>query len=252
MRNISIIPIKTPIIKEGDDVVSIIIDNIPVKLRKGDVLVVATKPLLLAYSKYFSAESCSLDVSAEAKKIAKEYELDEVISELIVRYSDAILGGTKGFILSNVDGVVLPNGGIDRKNIGRNRYALPYIVVKEKAREFYSKIYKLYGVRIGVIISDSSVYPLRLGTRAIAVVTYGFIPVRKYVGSLDLYGVSIRYTYMNIADELASAAHLAMGEGDERVPAALIRGVEVNLVDRDTTYMTKIDPDMCVFKKLYT
>jgi len=252
MKNISIIPIKTPIIKEGDDPVSIIIDNIPVKPREGDVLVVATKPLLLAYSKYFDARNRDLEISAEAKELAEDYELDEVTSELIVRYSDEILGGTKGFVLSDVEGVVLPNGGIDRKNIGRKKYALPYTAVKDKAKEFYSKIFKLYGVRIGVIISDSSVYPLRLGTRAIAVVTYGFIPVRKYVGDLDLYGVSIKYTYMNIADELASAAHLAMGEGDERVPAALIRGVEVSLVDKNTTSMAKIDRNKCIFRKLYT
>ena len=252
MRNISIIPIKTPIIKEGDDPVSIIINNIPVKLKEGDILVVATKPLLLAYSKYFDVKKSGLEVSAEAKKLAEEYELDKVASELIVRYSDEILGGTKGFVLSNVGGVVLPNGGIDRKNIGRKKYALPYTAIKDKAKEFYSRIYELHGVRIGVVISDSSVYPLRLGTRAIAVVTYGFIPVKKYIGGLDLYGVNIRYTYMNIADELASAAHLAMGEGDEGVPAALVRGVEVSLLDKDTTYMTKIDKDRCIFRKLYT
>jgi len=244
-----LIPIKTGIINEGDDPIDLIIDRLPLNVKEGDVLAVATKPLLKAYSKYIMLEEVSSD--KYSIKLAEKYGNKSSLAALIIKYSDKILGGVKGFILSIVDGVILPNAGVDRKNVGVNRYALPFVEIKDKAREFYYRVLERYQVRIGVILVDSTIFPLRLGTRAIAVAIYGFIPIKNYIGTEDLYGVKIKYTYMNIADEMASAAHLVMGEGDEGIPAVLIRGYNINLIDKDTSDMAKIKFKDCLYNKLY-
>lgn len=251
MRTIRIIPVKTKLIREGDNAVKIIIDSIPVKLRNKDVLVVATKPLLNACSRTVDFSSINLKVSAPAKKLAEKYRLNPILSELILRFSNGVYGGSAGYVLANINGIILPNGGIDRKNVGKHRYALPYLFIREKAKEIHDHTWRRFRVRVGVIISDSTLYPLRLGTRAVAVVVYGFIPVVKYADNMDLYGEQIEVTYLNIADEIASAAHLVMGEGRELVPAAIIRGLNIKLVDRYTCEMAKLDPKQCIFNKLY-
>lgn len=251
MSTIRIIPVKTRLIQEGDDAVRVIVDSIPVKPRNKDVLVVATKPLLKAYCKTVDISSTDIKVSALAKEMAKRYKLNPVLMELVLRHSNGIYCGVDGFVLANINGIILPNGGIDKKNIGREKYALPYSSIKEKARDFYNYIRKKFGVRVGVIISDSTLYPLRLGTRAVAVVVYGFIPLIKYVDKVDLYGERIRVTYLNIADEMASAAHLVMGEGCEKVPATLIRGLDIKLINKYTCDMLKLGPNKCIYNKLY-
>lgn len=251
MDEVKIIPIKTRLIREGDDAIKIIVDSIPVKPRNKDVIVVATKPLLKAYSKTVDISKINIEVSDSARKIASEYKLHPILSELIIRYTSGIYGGVDGFVLANIDGILLPNGGIDHKNIGKETYALPYVFIKDKAREIYNYIRDKYGVAVGVVISDSTLYPLRLGTRAVAVVIYGFTPVVRYTGNLDLYGEKIKVTYLNIADELASAAHLVMGEGAEGVPATLIRGLDIKMVEEYTCDRAKLGPNQCIYNKLY-
>jgi len=48
-----------------------------------------------------------------------------------------------------------------------------------------------------------------------------------------------------------SATYLVMGEGSGSIPAALVKGVNVELVDRDTSEYAKIPKDLCIYNKLY-
>ncbi len=247
--SISVYGVRTRVINAGDDPIEIILSSLPIEPNKGDVLVIATKPLLAAYSKHMSIDNIT-STSRLAKVLSEKYTIDPSIAELITRYSSKIYGGVKGFILTNVGGIILPNAGIDHKNIRHGSCSLPYTMLQNVAKEFYYAILRRYGVRVGIVISDSTLFPLKRGTRAIAVYTYGFIPIKKYVGRRDLFGKDIKYTYLNIADEIASAAHLVMGEGDEATPAALVRGVEIELYEDDTTDMMKLNEHECIYTEL--
>jgi len=246
---ICVYPIRTGLIKRGDDPISKILDNIPIEINERDVLVISSKPLLIAYNKTIDLNN--VKYSDRGLDLAYKYDIDPRFGELIISYSDRIYGGVSEAILTEVDGIIIANAGIDRKNVGGGELALPFTELKGIAKKFYDEIFKRFGVRVGVIITDSMVSPLRKGTKAVAVYIYGFKPVKDYRGVKDLYGRVIRYTQFALADSIASAAHLVIGEGAESIPAALVKGVDIELVDKDTTDEIKVGRDECIYRELY-
>jgi len=76
--------------------------------------------------------------------------------------------------------------------------------------------------------------PLRIGTTSIALAVSGFKPIIDYKGTKDIYGKKVQITSQAVADDLASAAHILMGESIEKVPLVLIRNAPV--VFNDNTY----------------
>ncbi len=98
---------------------------------------------------------------------------------------------------------------------------------------------------------DSSVAPLRLGTRGVALGAAGFKPISDRRGERDLFQKPLLITRHAVADDLASVAHLVMGQADERTPAALIRGAPVDFVGSASIDEMKISPDKCVYMKAF-
>ena len=248
---IKIIPIKTGLITYGEDPIKIIISKIKRDLLDDrDVIVVSSKPLLIGYKLTLNIEE--IKAGSYAMKLSKKYKLDSSLAEVISRYSTHIYGGVEKSLLTEVNNTIIPNAGIDRKNAPPHQVTLPFSVLAGKAEEIYNRIRRKFGVRIGVIISDSTVYPLRLGTRSIAVYTYGFHPLIDFRGKKDLYGKTIEYTLMAYADEIASAAHLILKEGREGIPAAIIKGLDIELIEKETTNVLQIDKKKCLFNKIYS
>jgi F420-0:gamma-glutamyl ligase len=79
-----------------------------------------------------------------------------------------------------------------------------------------------------------------------AIGTAGLEPVIDVRGRPDLYGKPLKITYRAIADQLASAAQVVMGEAGERIPVAVVREAEVELVDKPRT-SPKIPPSRCIY-----
>ena len=247
---IRIIPIKTGLITYGEDPIKIITSKIKRDLLDDkDVIVVSSKPLLVGYKLTLNIEG--IKAGLYAMKLSETYKLDPSLAELISRYSTHIYGGGEKALLTEVDSTIIPNAGIDRKNAPLNQVTLPFSALAGKAKEIYNEVRRKFGVRIGVIISDSTVYPLRLGTRSIAVYTYGFHPLIDFRGKKDLYGKTIKYTLMAYADEIASAAHLILKEGGEGIPAAIVKGLDIELIEEETTNALYIDKKKCLFNKIY-
>ena len=79
--------------------------------------------------------------------------------------------------------------------------------------------------RIGVVVADSVGRAWREGTVGLAIGVSG-IPARlDRRGEPDLFGRELHVTEVGIADSIASAASIVMGEGAEGQPAALVRGL---------------------------
>ncbi len=89
--------------------------------------------------------------------------------------------------------------------------------------------------RLGVLIADSRVLPLRWGTTGVALGWSGFEGLRNYIGKPDIFGRKLKMTKANIADGLAAAAVLMMGEGREQTPLALIEGAPVVFREKELT-----------------
>ena len=69
-----------------------------------------------------------------------------------------------------------------------------------------------YGKRTGVLIVDSHVTPLRRGTVGTSIGLAGMMPIEDCRSEKDLYGKEIHVATQALADDLASTAHLIMGE----------------------------------------
>lgn len=117
---------------------------------------------------------------------------------------------------------LVATAGIDESN-GDGYYILwPKNPQKSanKIREYLVKRFKLK--RVGVVITDSKTTPLRWGVSGFAIAHSGFAAIKDYIGKPDIFGRKLEYTKLNIADSLAASAVLAMGEGNEQTPIAVI------------------------------
>jgi F420-0:gamma-glutamyl ligase len=102
---------------------------------------------------------------------------------------------------------------------------------------------------VGIIIADSRTTPLRLGTVGCALATYGFLSILDERGKKDLFGRPMHITVRAIADQLATAAEIVMGETDEMIPFAIIRGFPMIRISKDEEMdlNTLISPEECMF-----
>lgn len=246
---IKMYPIKMDVVTEKDDFIEKLIEAMPLKPVNSDVIVISSKPLFISYGSVVNLDD--ITPSGAALETASRYNLDPRYVQLIFERSERVLGGVEGVLLTIVDRVALPNGGIDYKNSPGDTVVVPLHNVRHIARRIYYRIKDRYGVKVGIVISDSFISPLRMGTRAIAIASFGFNPIIDYRGRADLFGREIRFTLQSLGDDLACAAHILMGEADETVPGVLIRGANLELIEEDTTDMLKIPYDKCLYNRLY-
>jgi len=165
-----------------------------------------------------------------------------------LKEADEVLSGVPRILLTLKNKMLMPNAGIDHSNAPPNHVILlpkdPW-VSSEKAR---SVVMKRFGRKIGVLLMDSRVMPLRMGTIGLALGVAGFEPLEDLRGEPDLYGKVLLLTLRAIADDLASAAQIIMGEAAEGNPGVLVRGAPIKMTDkpvnRDSMY---IPPEECLY-----
>jgi coenzyme F420-0:L-glutamate ligase/coenzyme F420-1:gamma-L-glutamate ligase len=86
------------------------------------------------------------------------------------------------------------------------------------------KIETASNTRIGVLIIDSHGRAWREGTVGTAIGISGLPGLLDLRGQPDLFGFRLRITQVGVADELAGAASLVMGQAAEGTPAVHARG----------------------------
>ena len=128
-------------------------------------------------------------------------------------------------ITETKQGLVCANAGIDQSNVPGNTVAAILPEDSDRsAQTIRQDILKISGKEVAVIISDTHGRPLRKGEINIALGTSGLKPLRDRRGEKDLFGYTIRLKRTAIADELASAAELVIGQANEGIPVAIVRG----------------------------
>ncbi len=200
-----VVPIRTRIFIEGEDLVDFICAHVP-ELREGSIVAVTSKIVALAEGRTVPA-SVDKDTLIQEES---EYALKTALVWLTIK-----------------DGSVLANAGIDESNAQGVYILLPKdsFASAEKIR---TSLMHHYGFStLGVLITDSRTAPLRSGVTAVGLGWAGFKGVRDYVGAKDLFGRTFKYERVNVADGLATAAALVMGEGAESQPLAVITGAPV-------------------------
>ncbi len=216
-----------PLVKRGDDLAGLILDALPrsgVQLESGDVLVLAQK--IVSKSEGRSIELSSIDASPEAKDLAEKTNKDERLVEVILRESRRVVRWRKDvLVVEHRLGWVLANAGVDASNVGdEGRVLLLPENPDASCEALRQSLKRATGLDIAVVINDSWGRAWRLGTIGTALGVAGIPALVDLRGEPDLFGRKLRSTDVAVADELASAASLLMGQAGEGHPVVLARG----------------------------
>ncbi len=195
-------PITTRIFKEGESLIGFITEHL--KHLKEDSLVVVTSKIVAL------SERRTAMVDNEETK------------ENMIRSESEFAVQTRYVWLTVKDGMVMANAGIDESNADGKLILLPKDSF-QSAHLLRTALQRHFGVnRLGVLITDSRTMPLRAGVVGVALGYAGFRGIRDYRGTPDIFGRKFHFSRTDVADSLATAAVLVMGEGSEQRPLAII------------------------------
>lgn len=199
------------------------------EILDSDILVLSSKYVSISEGRFLDLQT--VKPTRRGSALARRLSMDVRMAELVVRESEDILGGVPHFALSLKDGSLAPNAGIDRSNFFPGFVTLYPRNPFRSAEDLRITIEQKTSKKVGVVLSDSRLQPLRLGTTGIAVGVSGFEPVKDERGRTDLFGNTLKVTQRNLADDLSSAAQILMGETDEGVPIVDVRDSKISLTD---------------------
>lgn len=224
-------PIKTGIFRENENLFSFILKYVK-KIPENSVLVVTSKIVALA----------------EGRTVEYKNQLQK--TKLIKQESDFALK-TKLTWLTIKDGMVMSSAGIDESNAKGKLILLPKDSF-QSADLIRKKLKKIFKVKkLGVLITDSRIFPLRAGVVGIALGYAGFQGLKNYIGKKDIFGRVFKMSKMDIADSLATSAVLCMGEGKEQQPLALISQAPVEFVEKINKKELIINPKDDLYLPLF-
>jgi coenzyme F420-0:L-glutamate ligase/coenzyme F420-1:gamma-L-glutamate ligase len=217
-----------PIVKVGDDLAAVILAGLRAsdrRLAAGDIIVIAQKIVSKAEGR--TVDLRTVVPSARAVILAKATEKDARIVELILSESTDVLRHRPGaLIVVHRLGMVLANAGIDQSNVGGDEQALLLPLDPDRTcGEIRRALAAATGVDVGVMIIDSIGRAWRNGTIGTAIGLSGLPGLLDLRGTPDLFGRKLETTEVGLADELAAAASLVMGQAGEGCPVVLARGV---------------------------
>lgn len=223
--------IKTRVFKPNENILLFIEKYLP-KITERSVIVITSKIVALSEGRF-------------VKKI------NEKTKEKLIKSESEFVLQTKYVCLTIKDGVVMANAGIDESNANGTLILLPKDSFKAavKIRNYFKKRYQLKN--LGVVITDSRCLPLRAGITGVALGYVGFNGLKDYRKRLDIFGHPFQYSRVDVADSLATAAVLCMGEGDEQKPLAIIYNAPIEYSDRLNRDELKIDIKEDIYKPMF-
>jgi coenzyme F420-0:L-glutamate ligase/coenzyme F420-1:gamma-L-glutamate ligase len=249
MKAIEIIPVeKLPLISKGDRIEELIVNAAKKQgtpIQEKDIIIITHKIVSKTEGDILNLDAVS--PSEKAKDIARKTGKDPAFVEAVLRETKEIVRmGPNSLITENRSGVICANAGIDKSNIeGEKTIALLPRNPDESARRIRNDIKRLTGHEVAVIISDTHGRPLRMGEINVAIGVAGIKPTRDRRGEKDLFGYVLHVKQTAVADELASAAELVIGQANEGIPVAIIRGYTYNATEtassRDLTRPREVD-----------
>ncbi|MEM3162186.1 MAG: coenzyme F420-0:L-glutamate ligase [Candidatus Bathyarchaeia archaeon] len=237
MHTIQIIGVKgLPLINPGDNLAQLICEAAEKQgtpIQDGDVLVITHVAVSKAEGHIVNLNE--VKPSWFAKTFAELYDKDPAIIEVVLREAKGIIRMFDGKIITETrHGFICANSGVDKSNVPENYVALLPKDPDASAQRIRQEIRKLTGRDVAVIISDTHGRPFREGEINVAIGVAGLKPIRDRRGEKDLFGYTLRVKQTAIADELASAAELVIGQAAEGIPAAIIRGYKFTPSEEST------------------
>jgi coenzyme F420-0:L-glutamate ligase / coenzyme F420-1:gamma-L-glutamate ligase len=219
-----------PEVRAGNDVGALIGDALgrtpsALPLTDADVLVVTQKIVS-------KAEGATVDLTGvvpgpAAVEFARQYDRDARQVQVVLDQAVRVVRMDNGVLITETaHGFVCANGGVDASNVGSASGSMVTLLPRDpdaSAHAIRTSIRDRFGVDVPVIVSDSFGRPWRWGIVDVAIGLSGLRPLDDLRGAPDADGRTMRSTVRAVADELASAAELALGKAAGR-PVALVRG----------------------------
>ncbi len=225
---IEVLPLADlPEIRPGDDLATLLagaMAGLPGGARAKDILVVTQKIVSKAENLFVDLETVEPD--DESRALAEKTRKDPRLVALILRESTAVVRAIPGVLITrHVSGCVMANGGIDQSNLGPGGDERVLLLPRDPDAAAARLRGALGDHAPALIISDSFGRPWRVGVTNVAIGAAGFPALVDRRGALDRGGRPMAVTQIALADLAAAAAGLIMGEADEGVPAAIVRGL---------------------------
>lgn len=224
--------INIPLIRRDDNLADIVLKSLRetgLELRDNDILVFAQKIVSKAEGR--SVNLATISPSPRAIELAEKSEKDPRIVELMLQESREVLRVRAGTIIVEHNlGFICANAGIDHSNVaGAGNPSEEWVLLLPKDADhscelIRKEIESTTKKNIGVVIIDSHGRAWRNGTVGVAIGMAGVPAVLDKRGDKDLFGYTLRVTVIGVADELAAAASLVMGQASEGLPVVHVRG----------------------------
>ncbi|MBS0236358.1 MAG: coenzyme F420-0:L-glutamate ligase [Proteobacteria bacterium] len=203
--------IKLPHLKAGFDLLSVLDAHIT-HIAEGTVIAIASKIISISESRIVSR-----------KKTSKIDLIKQEAESVLTEPQNSLFPET---MLTIKHGLVVPCAGIDESNCADDSYVLYPVDPMGSAETIWRHLRQQHKVKAcGVLITDSTVVPLRRGVIGVGLAWCGFAAIHDYRGQQDCFGRELRMTAINNVDALATAATLVMGEGAESTPVAILQDI---------------------------
>jgi coenzyme F420-0:L-glutamate ligase/coenzyme F420-1:gamma-L-glutamate ligase len=230
---LSLTPLQNiPLIRQNDNLADILLKSLQetnIKLQDDDIIVIAQKVVSKSEGRLINI--ASVIPSERALELAEKSKKDPRIVELMLQESNEVLRVRVGtIIVEHKLGFVCANAGIDHSNVaggGSEKEEFVLLLPENpdrSARIIRDQIKQKTGIPTGVMVIDSHGRAWRNGTVGICIGLSGIPALVDERGWKDLFGYTLQITVVGVADELAAAASLMMGQAAEGIPAVHVRG----------------------------
>ena len=248
MNSLNLIALEDiPFIKPGDDIAEIIFYSINknnVTVSDNDIFVIAQKIISKSENRYMNLDEVKTTKNAE--EIALKLNKDPRLIQTIINESNKIISIEKNIlIVEHKLGHVCVNAGVDQSNIAHdNSVLLLPEDPSETSKKLQMELSNLLNKKISIVITDSMTRPFRYGVINFALSSSKIHSLIDLKGSNDIYGNKLKGTEVALADELAAAAGLLMGQSNEKKPVVIIKGYQgINEIDNDAINLIVKDYD---------
>jgi coenzyme F420-0:L-glutamate ligase/coenzyme F420-1:gamma-L-glutamate ligase len=249
VKKIQIIPLRNiPLISEEVELSRVIIDALQAEeldVERGDILVVTHKLVSAAEGRIY--DSSHVQSSKEVEMISEETSRSPLKVAIALQEAKSILRREQVLITETQQGIITDYSGVDEANAPEGTVVALPKDPDSSALKIHTALKQHLGFEIPVIITDTQGRPWRKGAVNYAIGLAGMSAFVRNKGKQDLYGKELKSSLVCLADELASAAELVMGQADEGIPVVLIRGVNYESGEGNATDILR-ERDMDLYR----
>ncbi len=218
--NMQFIPIKTRTMMPPKDDIFSVLDESLMEIRERDIVMITCKVLSIHQGRCVKKDG-------QVSRVG----LGKQESDWYINYGN---DRDHGHIPTIKKYAFLGSAGVDASN-GNGYFILPPENVSDLCQKVWAYLRKKFNLKeLGVMAVDSHTLPFRYGVTGVTLGLFGLDPIRRYRYARDIFGGKFKET-VNIADALAATTTLLFGEGDEKTPILIARGIEgVEFVQRES------------------